>query len=208
MKKTLLISIALLWSLLSAAQSGKDIVRAISEIKLDSLYVYGDATMETPEQARESAFRLLSDEIVKIKGARMDSSKVSYMQHGRGTMTRVLAYAAITDLRQAEPDAADEEELTRRLEEILISAETISALQTALNERGNPKCSISPLDISTPGQLLEESYVLVCRGTNIQSIYSPSEDGHVRRVLKTGEKTTRINYKTGDTIQWVHIDKY
>ena len=77
MKKTLLISIALLWSLLSAAQSGKDIVRAISEIKLDSLYVYGDATMETPEQARESAFRLLSDEIVKIKGARMDSSKVS-----------------------------------------------------------------------------------------------------------------------------------
>ena len=206
MKKAVIISLSLfLGTASAAAQSPNDTVRAISVIKMDPQYVYGDATMPTLEEARAQAFALLLDEVLKMQGVCPDSSAVSYLQHRRGRMERVLAYIPIADISPASLEEVDPAAL---LEEALLVVRVRPDLDTVMKSLGRPEYSYGVLGADTSGQTLEESYILVFEEQFIDAVYSPVDDSHTRRLLRTGERTNRIAYKKGDTIIWVHIDSH
>lgn len=208
MRKVAFILVLLFWALSTSAQSLRDTVRFISEIKRDSLYVYGDATRPTKAEARRQAFSDLSDEVRTRQGVSVDSSRINYLQHSRGNMTRVLAYVLLADLQQSIPEADNTEEMIRRLETLFGYVRNVPALEAALLETGLPKSTVAIVDGDTPGKILERSYILICREATILTVYSPADEEHARRLLPTGEKTNRIAYKKGDIIRWVYIENY
>ena len=207
MRRAAIILFFILLTLYSGAQNLRDTVWFISEIKRDSLFVYGDATMPSEAEARNQALRLLLREIPA--GARLDTTLVSYLLHRRGEMTRAFAYVARTELQSAQPErVADTGQQVRFLEEILRTARDVAELESCLLEHGHEGIRIETLEENTSGKDLEESYILVCLGSKIQAVFSPVGSGHLRRRLQTGEMTNRIMYKKGDIIRWVHIDTF
>lgn len=203
MRRLLLTITLLLSALVAIAQNGERETKAqISRIKLDSSYLYGDATMPTQEEAQAEALAFLLESAKEFDATlTIDQSKIKYLSHMRIDMYRSFAYICKDELNDATSERRFSPEAIAELSSRLASLKSINELKSIEDE----SIVIEELSLGTEELTLKNSFLILFKGRSITRMFSPVAEDMKRTDLRSGEKCDRIDYSRDEKVVYIAV---
>ena len=207
MKRLTIILISLVSSLVTGISQEYNVISRINAIKMDSGQLYGEYTDKDFAYAKSQAYLELVNMYEQYsrehKDIKLDSSKISTLQHFRGKNIRVFAYVTIDSLMAVQDVLHLDFD---QFENELIGAKTWNDIMSIIrNDSYSSFFTAGVIDLSVDADMLLKSYVIVARGQNhnIVGIYCPISKSSVRKELLSG-KECRITYNKDDSLFWLY----
>ena len=223
MKRIVLWIASLLIALPALAQSPDDALAKINAIKRDTSYLYGIGNMSTPEQAREEALLVLSDQLTPFLAENKFAMFRSMEDLKEGTIEfltyskrpgqyRVMAYVSKAALVQKDKEEVvvfqdtGKDAVAEMLDGLLVSR-TQDEVVRLLAATDIPYVHSGQLAPDTRQLYVDEGYlVYIDRNTGkVLEIMTPRDASGKRSDARSGAPTSSMKYKR-NPIYWVYID--